>query len=297
MSKIPDFLIVGAAKSGTTSLHRYLSQHPQIFLPAIKETWFFCSFNNPNQTVPKKYPELPSSWEEYLSFFKDAAADQLIGEATPAYLYYDQLTITNIKRFHPNWKELKIIIILREPISKIISHYRYVQNKGIDPDGLALWPALQKEDDRKQNNELSYDLHYVSNTRYYQQLKAYLDTFPNCKVVLFDQLKQNSKNLLQGITSFLGVTDFDFSLDMVHNRSKARKVARNSGVEWMMDNGRMLKRLLPKGFKKRLKNQLLKEEVASEEALAYLRPIFRKEIQLLQEIVDHDLSSWLKKYD
>ncbi|MEO0627965.1 MAG: sulfotransferase, partial [Bacteroidota bacterium] len=145
MQKAPSFLIVGAPKCGTTSVHKYLTQNPSLFLPHVKETWFFCGHNNLNQTIYELHPYLPRTWLEYLDLFQDATEEQVCGEVTPSYMFYHELVIKNIYQFYPSPEELKIIFILREPISKVISHYKYVVKNNLDPEALTLWESLKQE--------------------------------------------------------------------------------------------------------------------------------------------------------
>ncbi len=108
----------------------------------------------PNRTVLKVSPNLPTNWLTYLGLFHDCQENQICGEATPSYLYYHDRTIKNIKALHPEWQKLKIIIILREPIDKIKSHYRFIQKYNLDPDNLSLLDSILQEDERKKKNRL-----------------------------------------------------------------------------------------------------------------------------------------------
>src|SRR3990167_8952287 len=95
--KLPDFLIVGAAKSGTTSLYYYLKQHPQIFMPRQKELRYFCLAHIP-PIESRKSKLLGPVWslDGYISHFREAWDSQIMGEACPGYLYAYEDTIRNI---------------------------------------------------------------------------------------------------------------------------------------------------------------------------------------------------------
>jgi hypothetical protein len=110
--KLPYFLIVGAAKSGTTSLYYYLGQHPRVFMPGNKEPWFFASSSARVSELGKK--GMIKESREYSELFKDAQSTQVLGEASTGYLYLYDDTISNLRRYHPGWKDLKIIMILLE---------------------------------------------------------------------------------------------------------------------------------------------------------------------------------------
>ena len=108
--KVPDFLVVGAQKSGTTSLFLLLSKHPDIFLPSRKELQFFSS--------PLLYPK-GLDWYA-TEFFSDCSDAQLAGEISPQYMYSSEIA----RRVHSDLPEAKIIAILREPIDRAWSHYQ-----------------------------------------------------------------------------------------------------------------------------------------------------------------------------
>src|SRR5579864_7934349 len=84
--RLPDFFIVGHAKSGTTALYEMLRDHPQIFMPDMKEPWFFSTDMRPRFPPPRSGPA-PETLEEYLALFRDAGPHQRAGEASSSYLW------------------------------------------------------------------------------------------------------------------------------------------------------------------------------------------------------------------
>ncbi len=118
---LPDFLILGAMRSGTTSLYHYLKQHPEIFMPSLKEPHFFSYFGKPVSPLPSYIRSARWNLEDYLTLFESAMNGQLIGEASVSYLYYYRETIENIKRvYRDNYSQLKCIAILRNPVERTI---------------------------------------------------------------------------------------------------------------------------------------------------------------------------------
>lgn len=243
----------------------------------------------------KRYDYLPRTPENYADLFKDAKQGQLTGDISPSYLYYHEDTIENLRAIHRNWQDIKIIIILREPIEKIWSHYSFVKQKSLDPDRLSLWDSLLLEEERKANRNYLPDLFYVNNTLYYNQVKAYLDNFKHVKVLLFEDLKNNAKKLLLELTKFLEIDDFDFeNVDRKHNASVAPRKER----KWVNAmRGSSLARLLPVSLKNSVLNALKKEEKLSRKERKYLQKVFQPEIKSLERLIDKDLSNWLAKYD
>lgn len=116
-SAVVDFLIVGAQKCGTTSLHRYLSQHKQIFMPERKEVDFFGSDESYDRGI-----------EYYSSFFTSAAGWQKLGEASPQYMY----SLGTAQRIAAHNPECRLIMLLREPFERAVSHYKMNLRRGTE---------------------------------------------------------------------------------------------------------------------------------------------------------------------
>lgn len=296
---MPDFMIVGAGKSGTSSLHHYLNEHPDVYMPWHKETWFFHLKDNPNKSILKIAPYLPTNFLTYLGLYIEAKENQICGEATPSYLYYYESTIKNIKRYHPEWRKLKIIIILREPISKVISHYKFVHTKNLDPDKLNLEDALSKEEQRKQENNVLPDLFYIDNTLYYKQVKAYLDTFPNTKIFLYDELKKNPEELISNLYDFVGVdsTFKPLSLGKKFNPSNKKLIPKNKFSKYLANYMNRFSYLIPPILKNKIDKILYKEEIINSKTINFLKNAFKKDLINLQKIIDKDISHWISKYE
>jgi len=292
----PDFLVVGTTKSGTTSLQYYLNQHPNIFLPSIKETWFFSILNNPNKVILDLFPELPTSFPAYLSHFEDARPDQVCGEITPTYLHYHHVAIPNIKKFLPNYSELKIIIILREPVDKILSEYRYVCNANLDPDQLSLWESLQQEEKRRKSHAYISNVFYVDGTSYYHQVKAYLEAFKHVKIILFDDYKANPKSMLEEIYEFIGVQPIHNDFKKKLNKSYPKRIPRNKVAKWIVEHKNYFRKLVPLPVRLALERTLQKDEQIEPEAIEYLKKVFHPEVLKLQDLIDRDLSHWIERY-
>ena len=295
----PDFLIVGAAKSGTTSLDAYLKEHPDVFMPWFKETWFYHLVDNPNREILKIYPFLPTNILTYLGLYDDAKANQICGEATPSYLYYHDYTIKNIKKYHPNWQKLKIIIILREPIDKVISHYKFARKGNLDPKKLSLLDALKVENERMTENKVLPDLFYIDNTLYYKQVKAYQDNFENVKIFLYEDLKNNPKQLIKELYEYIGV-DSSFvpkTLGKRFNPSKNVLIPRNRVSKYIINREQRVLKFVPQYFFDKIKPLLLKEEKIDPKAIEMLKTKFKQDVINLQSIIDRDISHWIKKYE
>ena len=118
---LPNLLIVGAAKSGTTSLHNYLNQHPSVFMCSPKEPHFLISNEIGEQRIPKGVLNI----EDYVSLFKGTSSKRYRGESSVMYLSFPEFAIKNIKKYLSN--EVKIIIMLRNPVERAYSGYQHVK--------------------------------------------------------------------------------------------------------------------------------------------------------------------------
>ena len=297
-TNIPDFLVVGAAKSGTSSLHSYLSKHPDIYMPEKrKELYFWHILTNANRSIVDHLgaENIPTSLEEYLDYFSDAKPGQITGEACPSYLYFREQVLENLKKYHSNWRDTRIVIILREPVSRIVSEYRFICKHSLDPESLSFSESLKAEPLRLAENKLLPDLFYKKASMYCEQVKFYQDNFKNVRVYLFDDLKDKPAELLDDLCLFLGIDEKklpSFHFEAVNSSSGARKLKYPA----IMKTARMLLRWLPDSVKKKLSNvgkKVLTENIEIPDyELTRLKDSFREEITCLEKILNRDLTAW-----
>lgn len=305
VTKIPDFLIVGAAKSGTSSLHSYLSKHPDIYMPEKrKELYFWHVATNSNRSIIDHAGEgnIPTRLNEYLEYFEGARKDQITGEACPSYLYFHEHVLQNLQEHHTNWKDVKMIIILREPVSRIISQYRFVCKKRLDPEFLSFSDSLKVEADRVERNELLPDLFYTDVSKYAKQVEFYLKNFNNVHVCLYDDLKENPRELLANLCSFLGVDSTklpEFDFEVVNASIGAKKLKHPLIVQKARSAGHLLFGWLPKGLKvtlrERVEGALSEPVVIPSEEVARLNEMFMPEIEKLEQVLGRDLGVWIRQ--
>lgn len=206
--KWPDFFIVGAPRCGTTSLYEYLRKTNGIFMSKIKEPNYFS-----RKIIPDDYMFPPIREETtYLELFKKATNLQLIGESTPTYLE-DPDAHSLIHDVNPN---SKIIIMIREPIERTFSHYLYFQSMGIEK---RIFDEVIK--DNEAGKDLKTGKNYLNSSLYFYPLKRYFDLFGrnNVMVIIFDDLKNNTKKIFQDVLNFLGVSaEFPSDIDIIYNK-------------------------------------------------------------------------------
>ncbi|NJN74923.1 MAG: sulfotransferase [Limnothrix sp. RL_2_0] len=235
---MPNFFIVGAAKSGTTSLWYYLKQHPQVFFPNNKEPNFFAfeGLEIPPFTGPaspevlrdKIYLRTITQLSRYQDLFKKVSSEKAVGEASVRYLYFPQAS----QKIHAYLPSSKIIIILRNPIDRLYSHYLMMKGQYcLEP--LELDEALEQEG-RRIAADWGWDWHYVKVSLYFEQVKRYLDLFgaANVRVLIYEDFCQKPLKVIQEIFEYLDV-DSDFTPDVSSRRMQAYW-PRNSGVDKLL---------------------------------------------------------------
>jgi hypothetical protein len=205
---------VGAAKSGTTSLYRYLRQHPDIFMPEWKELSLFIG----DPFGPLHKAKNPSYYQKAFSKLENQSA---IGEASTAYLF-DQAAPKIIKE---QLGTIRIIISLRDPVAMSYSLYNHqLRREGETIENFE--DALAKEKDRindPQFKKKCYGWHanyyYYQRGLYCHQVKRYLDTFgrENVQIIIFEEFVAKALNKIQEIYRFLRVDD-NFAPEIkIHN--------------------------------------------------------------------------------
>lgn len=298
--KLPDFLIVGAAKSGTTSLYYYLGKHYQIFMSEIKEPWFFSIVDNPpNYTSLGKPAHIKWKIEDYIELFKNVKGDLLMGEASPIYLYTYQKSIENIKRFYSKiYKKLKIVIILRDPIDRAFS--QYVMFKRDNVENLSFKEAIKPdtiEQRLKDNWNVFYD--YVGFGMYYNQLKAYIEEFPEVKIFLYDDLVNDQEKLLKDIYDFLNIECINIVDKEIYNKSG---IPKNKFLHKLIFQQPLylkpLKYLITKNIRSKIIHKIfelnLEKPRMDNKEKKYLNSIFEEDIKKTARLINRDLSHWLK---
>lgn len=297
-SYLPNFLIAGAGKSGTTSLHYYLRQHPEIFMCIPKEPHFFRAqfskfpMNGPGDNVKKVYKNI----EDYKKLFKKVDGQKVIGDASASNLYYAEKVIPYIQKY---LGDPKIIISLRNPIERAYSAYLnlILQNR----EWLSFQEALTQEDKRIKDN-WRHNWFYKSTGYYYGRVKAFIENFSNVKIYLFDDLKKDPLSFVTDVYGFLGVqTTF---VPIVNARFASSGIPKFKAVSllWRETKFRNAISWIGKGvLSEKIWYQLrdtLREKLVTKPDMAvgtrrYLINEYRDDILKLQALIGRDLRHWL----
>lgn len=297
MKVLPNFLIVGASKSGTSSIYHYLRQHSEIFLSNIqKEGRFFSQMTGNFDGPGDKHIDssITRTLDDYIALFYGFAGEKAVGDISPEYLYYFEKSIPLIKQTLD--KDVKIIIILRSPVDRAFSGFNHYKRD--KREYLTFEEALEKEDERRLNNWI-WAWQYKNSGLYYQQVKAYLDNFKNVKVLFFEDFNDSPIRILKEICEFIEVTpDFEFDTSYKYNVSGDPKNAVLYKLETSRGLVNFVKKLVPKKIVAKIKKswsgekQMVKTTM-NPETRKQLIEFFRGDILKLQELLKKDLSRWL----
>ena len=295
--KIPNFLIIGAAKAGTTSLYDYLNQHPQIYMSPIKEPRFFAlegeklDFRGPAQAINRTSV---TTWEEYCQLFQEATTEKAIGEASTIYLSNPKAPHC-IKHYLP---EVKLIAILRDPAERAFSSYVHLVRDGYE--NLSFTEAVEAEPTRIKENwqPLWY---YKERGFYYEQLQKYLTIFKpeQIKICLYEELAADSTVVVRELSRFLEV-DATFTPDLT--RKNVSGIPKNKFLQNLFTKKNpiksLVKPLLPKSLRENILENVTKSNLGAKPTLSpemrqKLISIYREDILKLQDLIQKDLSRWL----
>lgn len=292
MSKAPNFLVIGAAKCGTTSLAHYLSQHPQVFISSVKEPHFFDS----DEAYAKGI-------DFYIDvYFKRADGFAMRGEATPAYFSLPEMVIPRIKSILG--EDLFFIVLLRDPVARAWSHYLHRVRSGAET--LSFEDALEVEPQRLIAEPASSWFGYYTDGLYARSLRQWFDAFPRERFLILFQtdLANGPKRLLQEIWAFLKVDD-SYEIQDFTRKNKAAVLRSNLLNRFLVGDlylKRLLKRFFPPRFTILLKRRLIdlnKNELRGadrpilEAALEQrLRKSYLDEILELENMLQVELDDW-----
>ena len=298
----PDFFIVGAPKCGTTAMSVYLGQHPEVFMPGVKEIHYFGS----DLVSPRYYRRE----EGYLSLFSAAREEKRVGEASVWYLHSERAA-AEIKAFEPR---ARIIAMLRDPVEmmhSLHSHNLYYGQEDIEDFGA----ALEAEEDRKRGLRLPKgplipdearvvkDLFYGEIARYARQVERYFDAFgrENVHVIVYDDFRADTTGEYEKALRFLDVDPgFRPELEVVNPNKRSR----NKVLQVILQNPPLVVRWIVRALTpRRVRWKLIEvfktynsryepRDPVNPELSERLRTEFAPEVERLSELLGRDLTHW-----
>jgi hypothetical protein len=297
--RMPDFMIIGAMKSGTTSLYHLLRSHPQVFLPKWKEPQYFSR------------EHMYSLGEQfYRDIFREAKDEQLIGEASTCYSRWPHYPDV-VGRIAERLPTLRLIYIMRHPVERAYSHYGHImQERMLKKSG----PIVSFEEALEQEPEI------VDTSLYLMQINKYLEVFSREQILCltFDELKEAPNELLKRIQRFLGIEEMELKRlqstksnqwgDKVATSRVRRVVSRLEQVQGLQK----LASVIPREKRKQLRDSLVRSnflnslfKVGIQKKKKDLSPLtpemreklierFKKPTQDLEEFLGQKIENWHK---
>jgi len=264
-----NFLVIGAAKSATTSLCNGLSLHPEICFSNPKEPQFFSN----------------SNWrlniENYHSLFKTNA--KLYGEGSTNYTkqpLFNNNIHTDIYEYNP---DMKFIYIIRNPIDRIISHYIHAFNRGYETSNI--------------NTAISNNNHFLNLSKYYFQIHPYIEVFgrKNIKLLFFEDFSNEPQKVLNDVFSFLNIDSIKIDKKNLHENKSFNKRT----LHYKYDAPDTLIKKIKKIFIILNHNYIKSKNIVEKPLLStrnkeILIEALKEDIFNIEKITDRDLSQWLK---
>ncbi len=297
---LPNFIVLGAPKCGTTSLHLYLSEHPEIFMTEQKEIHFFLSDDAHWGTWNR-------GLEWYSSLFKAGKSYPMRGEASPGYVIEGQ-TEDAAKKISEVLPEVKLIYLIRDPIRRTKSHFLESYFLGYLPKGICLDDIISN----RGINDRPHDFYYkdfVYTSLYNRQLRLLLKhhDLNNIFIATQEQLQTQPQRILTEIFNFLGIDSafIPMSLNTRLNVSSEKQKRVIDPLRFLSNSSlyRKLSAHVPDGFKDAYRkviskvvdvNKLTELSIENEE---HLQSLFRTDIQEFEFKTSMVLSNWLTSGD
>ena len=304
--RMPTFLIVGAAKSGTTACYHYLRAHPDIYMSPVKEPRFF-AYEGRRPTYTGSYDR---AWVEsavidlkaYQRLFDGATTEHARGEASVLYLHTPECA----QRIRAHIPDVRLVAILRDPVERAYSQFLHHVRDGLTVDADFL-EALDAEPSRIDAG-WSPIYEYANRGLYYSQLSRFYAVFSpqQIRVYLYEDFCGEPRRVLSDLYEFLGTSrDFVPPLDQVYNPSgvprsrlvyrayeSLAKVARAAERRGLIPPGSLDAGVAPR-LARAFQRRLLDRKPMPDDARIRLRRFFREDTLKLQDLLGRDLSRWL----
>jgi len=297
---VPNFFIAGVPRCGTTAMHEYLRQHPEVFMSIPKETHFFA----PEAAMPGTITDE----RQYRALFEKAEGKKVIGESSPGYLYPEQ-TPHRIKAFSP---DAKILIMLRDPVDLVYSlHTHMLRHLHEDiPDFLEAFAA---DTDRAAGRRLPmcfgktcpkhYSYHEIGLLS--QGVRRYVDVFgkEKVRVIVYDDFKNDTAGVYKKLCAFLGIdTGFQPDFPVINDTERVRpgpvRKKLRSLIAFPPQPLMTMKRALPAVLKRSMMRALKPffyapdvQHYPSAEVRRKLQPVFADDVAELSRLLNRDLAS------
>ncbi len=299
---LPNFVIIGAARSGTTSLYRYLAQHPGVFTSPVKETNYFAweAERPPEGSAPildQIYPVRSAA--AYRALFDEVSGQRAVGEASPRYLHVPGVP----ERLTAELPDVRLLAILREPARRAYADYMVRRRKGIE--GRSFEALIEAEAPRLHEPPPPGSRPILHHGLYHTHLRRWLAAVPRDRllVLLHDDLAADPADLFARLCRFLGIADFATTDSTV--RYGPAGLARSPALDRVIAGhlARSARNLLPtvvRGPARRLvrwaRRQNSRRPEMPNELRTRLAELYHDDILALSKLIGRDLETWLPDF-
>ena len=281
---LPNFLVIGAQRAGTTTIWHALDRHPDIFMSPTRETAFFSNDHNFNRG--------PAFYET--TFFHEWNGEAACGEKTPEYLLmpYAAARIRDVLG-----ETVKLIALVRNPAERAHSGYRHSLMLGCEH--LSFREALDAEPERIARNPAALGrFGYQARSRYAPQLARYYDLFPreNILVIFFDDLIANQNAVFDRVYQFLGVAPVPPGTPVEEGKARIGRAQVDPATNTVRFKGRTIRNPSPAllRFAEEYDRAVgMLAPLSPEEVVKINRTRFREDIEALSRLTGRDLGAWL----
>lgn len=297
----PNFLVAGTARAGTTALVEALRQHPDVFVTQPKEPHYFAlhgttaAFTGPGDDVWVNQRSITDR-DTYLGLFAEAGDRRARGDGSVTTLYYADHAAEEIVRLNP---QMRIVVILREPIERAFSSYVYLRLRGFE-DQADFASALAREDSRREAG-WHHMWHYLRMSYYADNLRTLIDAVGRERVGVwfYDDVQADFTRVVSEIVEFLQLDPYSEGppeMPRINASGRARSQVAQDVVRWATRHERVrsaVKRVMPIHQRERIRASLVKSESVPEELRAELAPRFDADLAAVAALLDQPVPSWL----
>lgn len=281
-------IIIGAGRSGTTTLYKYLENHPEVCFSDIKEVHYF------------SIEDLYKRREKYYHSFWKHCKNEKINTAADTYLLIDKNAPQRIVEYNP---EMKIIIILRNPAERAWSSFQYAKNNGYISKNTSFIQSVNKEEFHILNSDITVqnNLCNVWQSMYYEHISYWAEFFPRDNILILktSDLKNHTTSLLKQLSDFLNIDDFKIE-DIEIEANKSAKTKSIALQQFLLNRNnpfrRALRKILPEKIKQKILHSGITEKISSlnrtetsytqisEEDRKYVNELLKKDIKRSESV-------------
>lgn len=298
----PNFLVAGAARSGTTAVVEALRAHPDVFITQPKEPHYFAfhgkgpDFRGPGDDVWVN-DVVVSDRSKYLDLYRDATTKSARGDGSVTTLYYAQRAVPEILRINP---EMRIVVILREPVDRAYSSYTYLRARGVEQE-IDFRAAIEAEARRREDN-WQHMWHYTGMSMYADDLRTLWHGVGHTqlRVWYYDDLTQNFERALAEIVEFLKLPPFPMGpphLPRVNVSGTPRSQAAQAAIRWATGHPRVkagIKSVIGFSTRERLRSAILRKDTLPSGVVDETASIFADDLRQLSALLPPPHPPWLE---